>query len=137
MKRGRILVVDDEEDVLTTLRHVFELNGFDVLLARNGAETLDIARRESPDLIVLDVMLPGQNGYEISRILKEEIEKGSIRRDMKIVILTARKLDSSEREEFISTWAKADGYLYKPFKMEELIETVETLLGVKPAHART
>ena len=136
VNRGRILVVDDEEDILTTVRHVLELNGFDVLLARDGAEALAVAKRESPDLIILDVMLPGQNGYEISRILKDEIEKGSIHGDIKIIILTARKLDSREREEFISAWAKADEYLYKPFKMEELIETIETLLGLKPAHAR-
>ena len=73
-------------------------------------------------------MLPGKNGYEVSRILKQEMDEGKIN-PFKILVLTARKVDSPEREDFLATWSKADEYMYKPFELDDLMERISTHLG--------
>jgi DNA-binding response OmpR family regulator len=83
---------------------------------------------EEPDLVILDVMLPGKNGYEVARMLREDARKGACR-DCRILMLTARKVDSAERLEFLQTWSGADLHLYKPLELEALIEAVRTLIG--------
>jgi len=73
-------------------------------------------------------MLPGKNGYEVSRILKQEMDEGKIN-PFKILVLTARKVDSPEREDFLATWSKADEYMYKPFELDDLMERISTHLA--------
>jgi DNA-binding response OmpR family regulator len=76
--------------------------------------------------MILDVMLPGCNGYEVSRLLKEWMDANPQRR-FAILLLTARKVDTPEREKFIATWSRADACLYKPFEMDELLARIEEL----------
>ena len=89
------------------------------------------AHKNPYDLMILDVMLPGKNGYEVSRMLKEDMEAGKLD-PFKILLITARKLDSDLREEFVATWSRADHCLYKPFELEKLIETISDLIELVP-----
>jgi len=123
----KVLVVDDEEDIAQTIRFALERVGHQVFMAADGNQALEVARRVLPDVMILDVMLPERNGYNVSRTLKEEFERGQLPHDIKILMLTARKLDSPQREEFVSTWAKADRYMYKPFQMRQLLQWVDEL----------
>ncbi|HUV35471.1 MAG TPA: response regulator [Patescibacteria group bacterium] len=118
---SRILIVEDDEDIVETLKYSMELRGFQIDVAYDGLHALRKARKGAYDLMILDIMLPGKNGYEVSRILKEEMEKGSLK-PFAILVLTARKVDNPEREEFLSTWSKADEFMYKPFEMDDLID---------------
>ena len=125
MEEGiKILLVDDEEDIVDTVKYSLELRGYEVDVAYDGINALSKARSNEYDALLLDVMLPGKNGYEVSRVLKDEMEAGSLR-SFPIVLITARKLDSEFREDFVSTWSKADAYVYKPFDIEELIHAME------------
>lgn len=132
-KSLRILVVDDERDILDTLEYSLALRGFDVETAADGLEALEAAKRVAPDVMLLDVMLPGCNGYEVSRLLKEWMENDPQAKQFPIVLLTARKVDSAEREKFIATWSRADRTLYKPFDMDEVVSHLEELSAAVPA----
>jgi DNA-binding response OmpR family regulator len=127
MEKQKVLLVDDEEDIVETIRYSLELRGWNVEVAYDGTSALSKARKDNFDLMILDVMLPGKNGYEVSRILKEDMEKGKLD-PFKILLITARKLDSDLREDFVSTWSKADHCLYKPFELEKLIGTISSLM---------
>ncbi len=131
---SRILIVEDDEDIVETVKYSMELRGFQVDVAYDGLLALRKARKGAYDLMILDIMLPGKNGYEVSRILKEEMEKGMVD-PFTILVLTARKVDNPEREEFLSTWSKADEFMYKPFEMEDLIERITEHLRRKEAAA--
>jgi len=131
-KALRILVVDDERDILETLDYSLAMRGFDVVTAADGLEALELAKRVDPDVMLLDVMLPGCNGYEVSRLLKEWMDHEAQARAFPIVLLTARKVDSPDREKFIATWSRADRTLYKPFDIDVVIGEIEQLAG---AHA--
>ena len=123
----RILVVDDEPDILETLEYSLEKRGFEVATALDGLEGLDKAKRMPPDFMILDVMLPGCNGYEVSRMLKEWMENDPEAKSFPIMLLTARKVDSHDREKFIATWSRADACIYKPFELEEVVNTITEL----------
>ena len=99
----RILIVDDEPDILETLEYSLERKGFEVATALDGLEGLDKAKRTPPDFMILDVMLPGCNGYEVSRMLKEWMANDPEAKSFPIMLLTARKVDSHDREKFIAT----------------------------------
>ena len=103
----KVLLVDDEEDIVDTVKYSLELRGYDVDVAYDGISALSKARTNQYAVLLLDVMLPGKNGYEVSRLLKDEMEAGVLT-PFPIVLITARKLDSDYREEFVSTWSKAD-----------------------------
>ena len=123
MKGERILIVEDDEDIVETVKYSLELRGFEVDVAYDGLHALRKAREKRYDIMLLDIMLPGKNGYEVSRILKDEMEEGKIE-PFKILVLTARKVNSAEREDFLATWSKADEYMYKPFELEDLITRI-------------
>ena len=123
----RILVVDDEPDILETLEYSLAKKGYEVATALDGLEGLDKAKRLPPDFMILDVMLPGCNGYEVSRMLKEWMENDPEAKSFPIMLLTARKVDSHDREKFIATWSRADACLYKPFELEEVVNTINEL----------
>jgi len=123
MKSYRILLVEDDEDIVETVKYSLELKGFVVDVAYDGLHALRKARKERYDLMLLDIMLPGKNGYEVSRILKEEMEQRKLE-PFKILVLTARKVNSPEREDFLSTWSKADEFMYKPFDMDHLVARI-------------
>jgi DNA-binding response OmpR family regulator len=120
----RILVVDDEQDILLLLQRRLESAGYDVTTAATGSEGLEKARKESPDLIVLDLMLPGLDGYQICGILKHD------RRYMKIpiLILTAR---AQPKDYELGIKVGADAYVTKPFEPQTLLAKIEDLLNKK------
>jgi two-component system alkaline phosphatase synthesis response regulator PhoP len=123
----KVLLVDDEQDIVDTIKYSLELRGFDVDVAYDGISAIHKARQNKYDLMILDVMLPGKNGYQVCRILKDEMEEMELD-PFRIMLITARKLDSSLREDFVSTWSKADHCLYKPFELEKLIDTIKSLM---------
>jgi DNA-binding response OmpR family regulator len=123
MKGYKILVVEDDEDIVETVKYSLEVKGFVVDVAYDGLHALRKARKNRYDLMLLDIMLPGKNGYEVSRILKEEMEQQKIE-PFPILVLTARKVNSPEREDFLATWSKADEFMYKPFEMDDLIRRI-------------
>ena len=123
----RILIVDDEPDILETLEYSLSNKGYEVATALDGLEGLDKAKRFPPDFMILDVMLPGCNGYEVSRMLKEWMENDPEAKSFPIMLLTARKVDSHDREKFIATWSRADACLYKPFELDDVVNTISEL----------
>jgi two-component system OmpR family response regulator len=127
-RKLRVLVVDDEPDILETLEFSLSRRGFDVETASDGLEGLDKAKRTPPDFMILDVMLPGCNGYEVSRLLKEWMDNDPQAADFPIMLLTARKVDSREREKFVATWSRADACLYKPFEMDDIVTSIRDLV---------
>ena len=133
MEQVRVLLVDDEQDIVDTVKYSLELRGYSVDAAYDGPSALAKARRGDYDVMVLDVMLPGKNGYEVSRLLKEDMDKKTIDR-FGIILFTARKLDDEFREDFVSTWSKADACIYKPFDMEDMLEKIESVVGEKDVH---
>ncbi len=113
-----VLVVEDEENLLAALRYNLEHDGHSVLTASDGAKGLETARAASPDLIILDVMLPGLDGLEICRILRRES-------DAPILMLTAK---GEEIDRVVGLELGADDYVAKPFSMRELMARVRALM---------
>lgn len=114
----KILVVDDEISLQETLAYNLKKQGYEVQTTGDGAEALDLAREIKPDLIILDVMLPGLDGFEICRILRREMTTP-------VLMLTAR---DDEIDRVVGLEVGADDYLAKPFSMRELIARVKALL---------
>lgn len=130
LRRKRILVVDDEPDVVETVRFRLEQDGYEVLVATNGLEGLGAAHAHRPDLTILDVMMPGENGYRVSKMLREDEDAGLYPRRMAILLLTARDLSGDpEREQTFMEFSRADAMMYKPFELDALVRKVEELLG--------
>ncbi len=113
-----ILIVEDETTVRETLAHNFKVEGFDVLSAVDGVEGLRLAREQSPDLIVLDLMLPGMDGLSVCRVLRKES-------DVPIIMLTAR---GTEMDKIGGLETGADDYVVKPFSFGELLARVRANL---------
>jgi DNA-binding response OmpR family regulator len=123
-KTKRIALVDDEPDILKTTSIFLKAEGFDVLTATDGITALELIKKERPDLIVLDIMLPKIDGYKICRILKFDDRYKNI----PIVIFTARaqELDEKKAKE-----VKADAYITKPFQPEGLLGKIRQLLKLE------
>lgn len=128
-----ILIVDDEPDILETLSYSLQKRGYTVRTAADGLEGLDRAKRTPPDFMILDVMLPGCNGYEVSRMLKEWMDNDPEAKQFPIMLLTARRVESRDREKFIETWSRADACMYKPFALEEILGAITDLCGQQSA----
>ncbi len=114
----KVLVVDDEESLLGLVRGYLEREGFAVLTAQDGQAGLDLAQRERPDVIVLDVMLPGLDGVEVCRQVR-------LFSDAYVIMLTAR---SEEIDKIVGLSVGADDYLTKPFSPRELVARVKAML---------
>jgi len=114
----KILVVDDEISLQETVAYNLKKQGYDVQTTGDGAEALDLAREIKPDLIILDVMLPGLDGFEICRILRKEMTTP-------VLMLTAR---DDEIDRVVGLEVGADDYMAKPFSMRELIARVKAML---------
>lgn len=117
----KILIADDEKDVRNLVRFTFERRGFEVVEAADGIQALTVARRESPDLIILDAMMPGMSGYEASR----ELKKAEATKGIPIVFLSA-KGQTYEVAEGLEAGAVA--YIVKPFAPKELVAQVQEIL---------
>lgn len=121
--RGKrlILVVDDEKDLLDLVTYNLGRNGYDTVTAENGNDAIDIATREQPDLLLLDLMLPGIDGTEVARRLKSDPRTATI----PIVMLTAK---GEETDVVVGLTLGADDYVTKPFSMKILLARVATVL---------
>ena len=118
----RILICDDDPVILRLLQVNLELEGYTVLLANHGREACDVAAREHPDLIILDIMMPHMDGYQAAEVLKSN----EATRDISIVFLSA-KAQQSDIDKGMS-FGVSD-YLTKPFDPGELLEVVQRLIG--------
>jgi DNA-binding response OmpR family regulator len=116
-----ILVIDDDELVSRTLQRTLKLYDYQVMVANSGPEGLQLARRHRPDLFVLDIMMPGMDGYQVCR----QIRGDPLLADLPVLFLTAKGKDEDKIEGFR---AGADDYLSKPFNMEELQLRVKAIL---------
>ena len=121
MSGERLLVVDDEEDILELLRYNLEREGYSVVTALSGEEAVDRARADAPDLILLDLMLPGMNGLDVCRVLSRDERTQSI----PIIILTAR---AEEADIVAGLELGADDYISKPFSPRVVLARVKTVL---------
>jgi two-component system, OmpR family, phosphate regulon response regulator PhoB len=117
----RVLVVDDEPDIVALVAYHLAKAGYRVATASSGTDALDSARRERPSLIVLDLMLPGMSGYEVL----EQLRANDATRDVAVLMLTARR-EESDRIRGLSLGA--DDYLTKPFSPQELVLRVGAIL---------
>lgn len=121
MARERILVIEDEPDIAEVLQYNLEKEGFQVATARRGDSGLEAVRRDAPDLIVLDLMLPGIDGLELTRTLKRETQTSRL----PIVMLTAR---GEEVDRIVGLELGADDYISKPFSPREVVLRVKAVL---------
>ncbi len=121
MKKGTILVIDDEKDLVELLRYNLEKEGFDVIGAADGSSGMEIARDHRPDVIVLDLMMPGVDGLEVCRRLRAEPKTAAV----PIIMLTAK---SSEADRVVGLELGADDYVTKPFSPREMVARVKAVL---------
>jgi DNA-binding response OmpR family regulator len=121
-ERPLVLVADDDEDILELVCLQLERGNMDVIQARNGDEALALVRERLPDLAVLDVMMPGINGYEVVKKLRSSEHAGA----MPLILLTARAGGGDAQHGY---QVGADAYIKKPFSPAELRDRVEALLG--------
>ena len=125
----RLLIVDDDANLRHTLGYAFRQEGFEVVTAEDGDQALVSFRTSHPDLVILDVMLPHRDGFEVARALRRES-------DVPVIMLTAR---DSELDKVVGLEIGADDYLAKPFSTRELIARVRAMLRrtrrVEPARA--
>jgi DNA-binding response OmpR family regulator len=123
-----ILVVDDEADIRLVLQARLTAAGFEVQTAADGTEAMSRIRMSPPDLVVLDVMLPGIDGFGVCGILKRDQRFSNI----PIIMLTAR---TQPKDRKLSAKLGADAFVTKPFKAEELVECIHGLLEPRPRPA--
>jgi DNA-binding response OmpR family regulator len=123
-----ILIVDDEPDVVVPIQFLMEQQGYRVMAAERGEDALDLIYHYKPDLVILDIMLPGIDGYEVCEIIRLDPNY----RDVRVMFLTAkgREVDIAK-----GLALGADAYLTKPFSNDELVAKVKELL--EKTHAET
>jgi DNA-binding response OmpR family regulator len=114
----KILVVDDEPTLVATLKYNLEQENFEVVTASDGEQALEAARANRPDLVVLDLMLPGLSGLDVCRVLRKETS-------VPVIMLTAK---DTEVDKVVGLEIGADDYVTKPFGMQELMARVRALL---------
>ncbi|RIV45993.1 response regulator transcription factor [Flagellimonas pelagia] len=117
----KILIVDDEPNIVMSLEYAFKKKDFGVFIARDGTEALEIAEREKPDLILLDIMMPQMDGYETLKRIRESENLGQT----KVVFLSAK---SKEKDIEKGLKMGADGYMTKPFSIKKIISDVEEMI---------
>ena len=118
----RVLIAEDEPNIVISLEFLMREAGYDVTVASNGVDAINLAEKLRPDLVVLDVMLPAVNGFEVCRRIRES----PTTRDVRVLMLTARGRES-EMEKGLA--AGANAYMTKPFSTTELADAVASLLG--------
>lgn len=121
MNPKKILVVDDELSILVPIKFLLEKNNFNVELAQSGRDALDTIAQTKPDLILLDIMLPDLDGYEIYQMIRDKPEWD----DIKVIYLSAKSRDVDIAKGLN---LGADAYITKPFSNAELLEKIESLL---------
>jgi len=118
MAAQKILVVDDEAKITEMVRKYLESEGYSVLTAADGNAALELAARENPDLVVLDIMLPGRSGLDVCRSLRQDTA-------IPVILLTAK---TEEIDKLLGLELGADDYITKPFSLRELAARIRTVL---------
>jgi DNA-binding response OmpR family regulator len=118
---AKIMVVDDDEIVARTIERTLRAGGFQVMVVHSGVEALRVARRNAPDLMVLDVLMPGLDGYEVCRQVRED----PLLKNLPVLFLTAK---GKEEDRITGLQAGADDYIGKPFNLDELYLRVRAIL---------
>jgi len=117
----RILIVDDDPDIVDSVRFPLEKKGYEVLIARDGNQGLTLAEKELPDLVILDMMMPKRSGFLVLEKLRRTHEQ-----PIRVIMITANE---GSRHKAYAEMLGVDDYLRKPFAMDRLLESVEKLLG--------
>ena len=121
-KPKKILIADDDENILSTMQSLLSLEGYDVVTAENGEETLEKIRTETPDLLILDLMMPEMDGASVAHDLNSKVGGKKI----PIIIVSGLVLEDSEKKiDTVNTNAK---FLKKPFEISELLDMVKDAL---------
>jgi len=121
----KILVADDEPNIVISLEYLLKREGYTVLVARDGQEALEAIARELPDLVLLDVMMPKKTGFEVC----QEVRANDALQGVKILMLTAKGRDTDVAKGMAMG---ADAYMTKPFSTRDLVQKVADMLG-RPA----
>ncbi|QZY57156.1 response regulator [Crassaminicella profunda] len=121
MNRKKVLVVDDEQHIIELIQFNLESNGYDVITSENGEDAIAVAEEEMPDVIILDLMLPGIDGFEACK----KIRNNEKTRKIPIIMLTAK---GEEMDKVLGLELGADDYLTKPFSVRELIARIKAVL---------
>ena len=124
MDKKRILIVDDEPDLVEFVKIRLEANDYQVLTAMDGMQALEVVEQDKPDLIILDILLPKMNGYEVCEKLKKDPEFSKV----PILMLTAK---AQEKDMVLAKKAGADAYISKPFEASLLLFHIKDLLEKK------
>lgn len=127
MKDKKVLLVDDDQDILTSMQAAFEPTGAVIDMASNGNKAVELAEKNQPDLIVLDMMLPGRSGFLVLEKLKAKKPRNS---KPHVIMITGNQ---GARHKMYAESLGVSEYFNKPVKMDKLIATAERLLGAAPA----
>lgn len=117
----KILVVDDDPYILMSLEFLMKKNGYDVMVARNGTEALDIVEKQLPDLVLLDIMMPDVDGYEICKHIKASKKL----KDAKVVFMSAKSKEADIKKGYD---LGASLYITKPFSTREMMKQIKELI---------
>src|SRR3954452_14564241 len=126
LENKRILVVDDDQDILTTIQAVFEPTGAVINTANNGNKAVELAEKNAPDLIILDMMLPGRSGFMVLEKVKAKKPRGS---KPFVIMITGNQ---GARHKMFAESLGVSEYFHKPVKLDKLITTAERLLSPAP-----
>jgi DNA-binding response OmpR family regulator len=120
-KPQRILLVDDDHEIVESVRYALEANGFEVLVARDGNQGLAMAEREDPDLVILDMMMPKRSGFLVLEKLRRSRPV-----PLRVIMITANE---GSRHKAYAEMLGVDDYIRKPFAMDRLMDSVKRLLA--------
>jgi DNA-binding response OmpR family regulator len=120
-KRKRILLVDDDAEIIESLRYTLESKGYEILVARDGNQGLALAERETPDLVILDMMMPKRSGF----LVLERLRRTHLA-PIRVIMITANE---GSRHKAYAEMLGVDDYIRKPFGMDRLVESVQRLMA--------
>ena len=121
---AKILIADDEPNILISLEFLMKREGYEVLVARDGDEAIEVLRRERPALVLLDVMMPNRTGFEVCQALRAD----DALKDVRVLMLTAKGRDTDIAK---GLGVGADAYMTKPFSTKELVQKVREMLEAR------
>ncbi len=119
--KQRVLLVDDDHEIVESVRYALEANGYEVLVARDGNQGLAMAEREDPDLVILDMMMPKRSGFLVLEKLRRTRPV-----PLRVIMITANE---GSRHKAYAEMLGVDDYVRKPFAMDRLMDSVKRLLG--------
>lgn len=118
----KVLIVDDEPDILMTLDFLMRKAGYEVFIGRDGAEAIALIKEHTPDLVILDIMMPNVDGYEVCRFIKQN----TVYQNSKVIFLSAKGKETDVARGYA---VGADFYIPKPFSSRDLVKKVKELLA--------